>query len=96
MTGKHFVVPTGKANLQSIFMMKTQRIIGEQRPEETLLDISSLKPQAQLIAEVIRKHWWVENSLHWVLDIAFREDECRKWENHSAANSAMLRHITLN
>ena len=84
------------ANLQSICMMKTQRIIGEQRSEETLLYISSLKPQAQLIAEVIRKHWGIENSLHWVLDIAFREDECRKWKNHSAANFAMLRHITLN
>ena len=36
------------------------------------------------------------HSLHWVLDIAFREDECRKRKDHSAENFAMLRHITLN
>ncbi len=83
-------------NLQSICMMKNQRMIGEQQSEETLLYISSLKPQAQLIAEVIRKHWGIENSLHWVLDIAFREDECRKRKDHSAENFAMLRRITLN
>jgi len=84
------------SQLQSICMMKTQRMIGEQRSEETLLYISSLKPKAQLIAEVVRKPWGIENSLHRVLDIAFREDECRKRKDHSAENSAMLRRITLN
>ena len=52
--------------------------------------------QAELIGEVIRKHWGIENSLHWVLDIAFREDECRKRKDNSAENFAMLRRITLN
>jgi predicted transposase YbfD/YdcC len=84
------------ANLQSICMMKTQRVIGESQSEETLLYISSLKPQAEMIGEVIRSHWGIENSLHWVLDIAFREDECRKRKDHSAENFAMLRRITLN
>jgi predicted transposase YbfD/YdcC len=49
-------------NLQSICMMKNQRMIGEQRSEETLLYISSLKPQAEIIGEVIRKHWRIESA----------------------------------
>ena len=77
-------------------MMKTQRVIGESQSEETLLYISSLAAQAKMIGEVIRSHWGIENSLHWVLDIAFREDECRKRKDHSAENFAMLRRITLN
>jgi predicted transposase YbfD/YdcC len=84
------------ANLQSICMMKIQRQIGESQSEETLFYISSLAPQAQRIGEVIRSHWGIENSLHWVFDIAFREDECRKRKDHSAENFAMLRRITLN
>ena len=44
------------ANLQSICMMKTQRVIGEQQSKETLFYISSLAPQAEMIGEVKRKH----------------------------------------
>jgi predicted transposase YbfD/YdcC len=76
--------------------MKTQRVIGESQSEETLFYISSLAPQAKMIGEVIRSHWGIDNSLHWVLDIAFREDEYRKRKDHSAENFAMLRRITLN
>lgn len=83
-------------NLQSICMVKAVRIIGEKRTEERRLYISSLKPRAHLISDVIRKHWGIENSLHWILDVAFREDECRKRKDNSAENFAMLRHLTLN
>ena len=43
-----------------------------------------------------RKHWGIENSLHWVLDIAYREDESRTRAGHSAENLNILRHMTLN
>ncbi len=46
--------------------------------------------------EIVRSHWAIENSLHWVLDIAFREDEYRKRKDNSAENLAILRRITLN
>lgn len=84
------------AGLQSIAMIKTQRIIGEEKSEETFYYISTLASEAKLIGQVARKHWGVENSLHWVLDVAFREDECRKRKDHSPENFAILRHLTLN
>ena len=76
-------------------MVKTERIIGEEHTEKRFF-ISSLKPQAALIGETARKLWGIENSLHWVLDVAFREDECRKRKDHSAENFAILRHVALN
>ena len=45
---------------------------------------------------MIRSHWGVENRLHWVLDMTFREDEQRKRANHAANNFAIVRKIALN
>lgn len=51
---------------------------------------------AKNIASAIRRHWGIENSLHWVLDIAFREDEARQRVGNCAANFTTLRHFALN
>ena len=48
------------------------------------------------ISEMIRKHWEIENSLHWVLDTAFREDESRHRAGNCAENFSTLRHFVLN
>jgi predicted transposase YbfD/YdcC len=82
--------------LRSICMEKTRRIIGEEESQSTRYFISSLPSEARRLGETIRAHWGIENSLHWVLDVAFREDECRKRKGNSAENFAVLRHITLN
>ena len=58
--------------------------------------MSSLLTEAEQLARLVGAHWGIENSLHWVLDVAFREDECRKRKDNSAENFAILRHITLN
>lgn len=58
--------------------------------------ITSMESNANKIAEAVRRHWGIENSLPWVLDIAFREDECRIRKDHAPANFAVLRHIALN
>jgi predicted transposase YbfD/YdcC len=58
--------------------------------------ISSLDNNAELIAKAVRSHWGIENSLHWVLDVTFREDECRIRKGHGPENFAILRHIARN
>ena len=51
---------------------------------------------AERLLEVARDHWAVENSLHWCLDIAFREDECRVRKNNAPENLAIIRRFALN
>ncbi len=48
------------------------------------------------MAQCCRGHWGIENSLHWVLDVAFQEDQCRIRKNNAPQNFAVLRHIALN
>ena len=50
---------------------------------------------ARTALEAVRSHWGIENSLHWVLDIAFREDECRIRRDHAPENFAILRRAAL-
>lgn len=65
--------------------------------EERRYYISSLPgDDAGKIADAIRGHWSIENSLHWTLDVAFREDESRARKDNAAQNLAILRHIALN
>jgi hypothetical protein len=57
---------------------------------------SSLPNNAQKLGESVRSHWGIENSLHWVLDVGFREDDCRIRKDTAPQNFAILRHISLN
>jgi predicted transposase YbfD/YdcC len=57
--------------------------------------ISSLKPDAKRFGTAVRRHWSIENSQHWVLDIAFREDERRQQERNGAANLASVRRLAV-
>jgi predicted transposase YbfD/YdcC len=66
------------------------------RTAEQLPHLATLiRVQAERLAKV-RAHWSIENSLHWVLDIAFREDESRLRKDFGATNFAILCHIALN
>lgn len=58
--------------------------------------ISSRKLEAAEFGKAVRSHWSIENSLHWVLDIVFRDDESRVRIRNAAANFVTLKHITLN
>ena len=51
---------------------------------------------ALLLGPVVRSRWAIENSLHWVLDMVFRDDECRVRTNHAPANFTTIRHIACN
>ena len=59
-------------------------------------NITSLKPDAARLNRAIRKHWGIENKLHWVLDVGFGEDLSRKRAGHSAQNFSLLNRIALN
>ena len=83
--------------IRSIAMVESQRSVGGQEASrERRYYISSLEADAKQLNRVIRSHWSIENSLHWVLDIAFREDDSRIRKDHGPENVATLRHIALN
>ena len=63
--------------LNTIGMVKSHRTINGKTAVEVRYYISSLEMNAKLLGSAVRQHWGIENSLHWILDIAFREDECR-------------------
>lgn len=81
--------------IKSITLIEATRTINGIDTSEKRYFISSLPPQADVILNAVRSHWGIENGLHWVLDIAFREDESRIRQGHSAENMAVLRHIAL-
>lgn len=66
------------------------------RSDEVRYFISSKKLEAVEFGKAIRSHWSIENSLHWVMDIVFRDDESRVRIRNAAANFVTLKHITLN
>lgn len=55
-----------------------------------------MEANAEQIARSIRRHWGIENNLHWVLDVAFHEDLSRKRQGYAAQNFAIINHIALN
>jgi len=83
-------------DLQTIVMVKSERRIGEKRTSEVRHYISSLDGDAKQALKAVRGHWGIENKVHWVLDVAFREDDSRVRKGNGAQNFAVLRHIALN
>jgi predicted transposase YbfD/YdcC len=84
------------AGLQSIAMVVCTRIVGDKQTKQVRFYISSLPSNAQRILEIVRKHWAIENELHWVLDVALNEDHSRVRKDHAPENLAVIRHIALN
>ena len=88
------------ASLRTVIRIQAERQEHGQISRETRYYISSLAGEgmqvAQVALEATRSHWGIENQTHWVLDMAFREDECRIRSDQAPQNFAILRHIALN
>jgi len=82
--------------LQTIVMVESERTVKDETTIEHRYYISSTLGTAAYLLDSSRKHWGIETSLHWCLDIAFREDESRIRKGNGAENFAILRHIALN
>jgi predicted transposase YbfD/YdcC len=82
--------------LKGVVMVDSRRELGDKIEHETRFYITSLSVPASQMAPLVRDHWAVENSLHWVMDMVFRDDECRLRTDHAPANFTTLKHIALN
>jgi predicted transposase YbfD/YdcC len=83
-------------NLRSVGVVESVREIGQQRSVERRYYLSSLPVEIETFAKAVRSHWLIENQLHWVLDVHFREDQSRARNKHAAQNLATLRRWALN
>jgi predicted transposase YbfD/YdcC len=82
--------------LQAVVMVESVRECGGKAESETRFYLTSLVRAAVLMGPIVRSHWAVENSLHWVMDMVFRDDECRVRTDQAPANFTTLKHMAHN
>lgn len=82
--------------LQALGKVEAERRIGATRSVEVRYYLLSRPLSAQAFGAAVRRHWGIENQLHWVLDMTFHEDDSRIRAGYAAENVAVLRHLALN
>jgi len=82
--------------LSAVVVVESLREFNGKITSETRFYITSLVILANAVGPMIRAHWAIENSLHWVMDMVFRDDECRVRTENAPANFATCRHIAYN
>ena len=88
----------GWPDLRTLLAVETIRSVNGTNKTETEIRyfLTSCEDDPAVLAQAIRRHWSIENSLHWVLDVTFREDDSRVRDRTAARNLALLRKIALN
>lgn len=88
----------GWTSVETVILLERTHIDKKSGKEETeqLTYISSLKADAEQIALLIRQHWGIENKVHWLLDVVYKEDDCRIRKEDGAENVAIIRRFCLN
>lgn len=76
--------------------MLSTRILDGQETRQVRYYISSLPSDPKRILQISRRHWAIENELHWVLDVAMNEDHSRIRKDQAPENLAVLRHVAIN
>ncbi len=86
--------------LRSVGIVRSTRQLGDKTTTETRYFLTAIQTDAansaKRFARAVRWHWGIENSLHWVLDVCFNEDDCRVRKDHRPENLAVIRHLALN
>ena len=82
--------------LKAVVMVESRREMNGKAEQETRFYLTSLVMAAALLGPVVRNHWAIENSLHWVMDMIFRDDECRVRTEHAPANFTTIKHMAHN
>ena len=103
VAGKGLVDEGRWPGLRSVALVETERFVSEPQAEAGLVEgeteterrylISSLKADAEKLLEAPRQHWEIENGLHWVLDVAFKEDHSQVRTQNAAENLALVRRL---
>ena len=92
-----YLDPAGTwVGLRAIGLVEAERHVGDTVTVEQRHYLLSGDGDAATFGRAVRSHWGVENRVHWVLDVTFREDDCRMRAGHGAQNLAVLRHCALN
>ena len=82
--------------LRGLVIVEAMREIGPRTEPETRFYLTSSQLRADKLGPMVRDHWGVENGLHWVMDMTFRDDECRIRTENAPENVVTLKHIALN
>ena len=82
--------------LNGVVIVDSVRETGDKVERERRFYITSLLLVASMLAPVVRGHWAIENGLHWVMDMVFRDDECRVRTDHAPANFCTIKHMAQN